>query len=148
MNTREYVAILKDLIEEGQEVGMPVIGTSMEPFLKDQRDEIFFRRPQRDLKAGDLVFYQRKNGQYVMHRICRVRRQQYYLAGDHQTVLEGPVDREQIFAIITCVKRDGKLIDDKSVIWRFYAGFWRTLFPVRRFLLKGLLLKGYRIIGK
>ena len=44
----------------------------------------------------------------VMHRIYNVKNEEYYLIGDAQTVIEGPIQREQIFAIIIKVKRKGK----------------------------------------
>ena len=42
-----------------------------------------------------------------MHRIYNVKNEEYYLIGDAQTVIEGPIQREQIFAIIIKVKRKG-----------------------------------------
>lgn len=75
MDTREYVDILRKLVEEGYQVGMTIVGTSMEPFLVDQRDEIFFQKPQSKLKLGDMVFYQRLDGRYIMHRICKKKTQ-------------------------------------------------------------------------
>lgn len=136
INTREYVAVLKQLVEEGQQVSMTVVGTSMEPFLKDQQDAICFQRPRRKLRPGDMVFYQRKNGQYVMHRICKKKQEDLYLAGDHQSVLEGPVKERQIFAVVTSVQKNGKWINEKHPVWRFYADIWRHLLPVRHILLK------------
>lgn len=74
VNTREYVDMLRGLTEEGKVVSMLIAGTSMTPFLGHQRDYIYFEKPKRDLKKGDMVFYQRDSGQYVMHRICKVHR--------------------------------------------------------------------------
>lgn len=74
VNTREYVSVLKELTEEGKEVSMLISGNSMSPFLVNARDTIWFKKPDRKLKKGDMVFYQRKSGQFVMHRICRVKK--------------------------------------------------------------------------
>lgn len=143
IDTRQYVSVLRKLVEEGHQVGMTIIGTSMQPFLVDQRDEIFFQKPQRKLRAGDMVFYQRLDGRYVMHRICKKKNADYFMAGDHQNILEGPIAEEQIFAVVTDVKRKGRLLDEKSFVWRFYAVVWRYLFPVR-----GVLLRGNSIFQK
>lgn len=123
--------MLRQLVEEGHQVGMTIVGTSMEPFLKDRRDEIFFQKPLRKLKPGDMVFYQRADGSYVMHRICKKTHEGYFMAGDHQMVLEGPLAEKQIFAVVTEVKRNGKLTTEKHLIWKFYASIWRRLFPIR-----------------
>ena len=77
MNTREYIDILRHLIEDGDEASMIVAGTSMSPFLRDQRDTIVFKQPVKPLKKGDMVFYQRETGQYVMHRIHKMTDQGY-----------------------------------------------------------------------
>ena len=39
-----------------------------------------------------------------------LKKEEYYLIGDAQTVIEGPIQREQIFAVVTKVKRKGEWI--------------------------------------
>lgn len=143
VDTREYVTALKEMVEQGMEVSMTVFGTSMEPFLIHNRDRIYFQQPKEPIKKGDMVFFQRKTGEYVMHRIMKVKNQQYYLAGDHQTFLEGPIERSQIFAKIIAVERDGVWLSEESIIWKFYAGWRRRAYLIRKV---GNKLK--RIIGK
>ena len=62
VDTFAYVSMLKGLVEEGHQVSMQVSGTSMTPFLGHRRDTIWFETPKRDLRVGDMVFYQRKDG--------------------------------------------------------------------------------------
>lgn len=142
VDTREYVSVLKEMVEQGHEVSMTIAGTSMEPFLVHNRDRIYFQKPEEPIKKGDMVFFQRKTGEYVMHRVIKVRNHQYYLAGDHQTFLEGPIDRGQIFAKVVSVERDGVWLSEKDRIWKFYADTRRRLFLARKVFNK---LK--RIIG-
>ena len=132
IDTKEYVAALKEMVEQGMEVSMTVSGTSMEPFLIHGRDRIYFQKPEGTIKKGDMVFFQRKTGEYVMHRVMKVRNHQYYLAGDHQTFLEGPIEKTQIFAKVVSVERAGVWITEKEHIWKFYANWWRRLFWVRK----------------
>ncbi len=143
LDTREYVSVLKDMVEQGMEVSMTVVGTSMEPFLVHDRDKIYFRKPEGTIKKGDMVFYQRESGAYVMHRVMKVKRQQYYMAGDHQTFLEGPIEKKQIFAKVVSVEKDGVWMTEEDKLWKFYAVWWRRLFWLRKVVNK---LK--RIIGK
>ena len=56
MNTEELLNVLRGLTEGGSEVSMPVSGNSMEPFLKNERDRVCFRKPETPLKRGDIVF--------------------------------------------------------------------------------------------
>ncbi|MGN0776139.1 MAG: S24/S26 family peptidase [Candidatus Ventricola sp.] len=131
VDTAEYVGVLRGLVEEGHEVSMLVSGSSMSPFLIHLRDTIYFKQPDRPLRAGDIVFYQRDSGQYVMHRILRVRGDVYDIVGDAQTQIERGVRRNQIFAIITRVKRKGKFIAPGDFWWTFFARVWTKLIPFR-----------------
>lgn len=132
VNTREYMAVLEDMVDQGMEVTLNVSGTSMEPFLVHKRDSVYLGTPTRPLRAGDVVCYRRRNGQYVMHRIMKRRGNQFFLAGDHQTTLEGPVEREQIFAVMLSANRNGRWITENDGIWKYYANFWRWSFWIRK----------------
>ena len=135
LDTKEYVEILRELTEEGREVRLQIAGNSMYPFLRDRRDTVFFARPRTPLKPGDVVFYQRAGGQFVLHRICRIHGRMLYLAGDAQTELEGPVPEKAVFARVTHVLRKGKDLRPGTAYWSFYSCFWRRCRPVRRQLL-------------
>lgn len=125
---------------------MVVAGNSMSPFLIHERDSIYFKKPDRELKKGDMVFFQRKNGRYVMHRICKVKPEGYYIVGDAQSEIEGPVGREQIFAIITKVQRKGRWIEPGAFWWEFFEHIWICLIPVRRTLVKvyGMICRWFK----
>ena len=46
-----------------------------------------------------------------MHRIHHINKEgKLFIIGDAQVDMEGPIDKEQVFAIITKVKRKGKWI--------------------------------------
>ena len=132
VDTREYVSVLREIAEEGKVVPMLISGSSMSPFLCHNRDYIYFTRPERELRRGDMVFYRRDSGQYVMHRIYRVKPEGYYMTGDAQTQIEGPLRREQIFALIVQVKRKGKVIRPGDFWWEFFEHVWIRIVPARR----------------
>lgn len=140
VDTTQYVDVLRGLVEEGHEVSMLVSGSSMSPFLIHLRDTIYFRRPDRPLRAGDMVFYQRDNGQYVMHRILRARGETYDIVGDAQTQIERGVRRDQIFALITHVKRKGRMIDPGDFWWEFFARVWTKIIPLRPLIARAYAL--------
>lgn len=132
VDTREYVSVLREIAEEGKVVSMLIAGSSMAPFLCHNRDYIYFTRPEREPRRGDMVFYQRDSGQYVMHRVYRVKPEGYYMAGDAQTQIEGPLRRDQIFAVVTQVKRNGKMIRPGDFWWEFFEHIWIRIVPARR----------------
>ena len=131
VDTREYLSMLRGLVEEGHEVSMLISGSSMSPFLIHQRDTIYFKQPDRLLRKGDMVFFQRQSGQYVMHRIYKVKKDGYYLIGDGQTIIEGPIQRNQIFALVTKVQRKGKWLKPGNFWWEFFAHIWINAIPMR-----------------
>lgn len=122
MDTRAYVGMLKELVEQGREVRMVISGSSMAPFLIHGRDSIFFRAPERELRKGDIVFYERPGGQFVVHRICRVHADGYDIIGDAQTEIEHHVQRKQIFARVTKVERKGKYCTGNVLVGVFCTG--------------------------
>lgn len=132
VDTREYVGMLRGLVEEGREVSLLISGSSMSPFLCHHRDTVWFKAPDRKLRKGDMVFYQRSNGQFVMHRIYAIKKDGYYMVGDAQWEIEGPLDRAQIFAIITKAQRKGKMIGPGDFWWEFFARVWIRVLPLRR----------------
>lgn len=136
IDTREYISALRELTEEGKEVSITITGSSMSPFLVHQRDQIFFKKPDRELHRGDMVFYQRQSGQFVMHRIYGVCQEGFALVGDAQREIEYPVKREQIFAVVTKVKRKGKWICEGDFWWEFFAHVWIRIVPFRQFLIR------------
>ena len=131
IDTMEYVSALRELAEQGHEVSMTIAGSSMSPFLVHQRDTIAFKKKDRPLKRGDMVFFQRDSGQYVMHRILKKTSEGYYIVGDAQTVVEGPIREEQIFARIHRVNRKGRWISDGDFWWEFFEKVWIRIVPLR-----------------
>ena len=82
-----------------------------------------------------MVFYQRDNGQFVMHRIWKKKSDGYYMIGDAQTEIEGPLREDQIFALITKVQRKGKWIGPGDFWWKFFEHIWLCIIPLRRVLM-------------
>lgn len=137
VDTREYVSVLKELTEEGKEVSLLIAGSSMSPFLAHERDRVLFKKPDRELKVGDIVFFQRKTGQYILHRIWKIKPDGYYIVGDAQSVIEGPVTIEQIFGIVTKACRKDRWIGPGNFWWEFFEHVWIHLIPFRRGICKG-----------
>lgn len=136
VDTYEYISMLRELVEDGHEVSVKISGTSMLPFLRQNRDTAYFKAPDRELREGDIVFFQRGNGKYILHRICRIENDKYYMVGDAQRDIEGPILREQIFAVVTHVNRNGKTVKPGDLLWDFYAKLWLRIIPLRSKLMR------------
>lgn len=137
VDTFEYVSVLRELTEEGRTVSMLIAGNSMSPYLIHRRDYIWFQKPRRELRKGDMVFYQRSTGQFVMHRICKVCRDGTYdIVGDSQTEIEHGISRQQIFALVVQVQRKGRPEEPGSFWWNFFEKVWIRVIPLRPALKK------------
>ncbi|MEE1196610.1 MAG: S24/S26 family peptidase [Lachnospiraceae bacterium] len=136
VKAEEYIPVIRGLVEEGNIVPFLITGNSMSPFMIHERDTILLKKPEHPLKKGTMAFYQRKSGQYVMHRICKVKQGKYYFVGDAQTEVEGPLEPEQIFAVVCGVKRKGKLEEPGTFWWEFFEHIWLPLRPLRPVLRK------------
>ena len=73
-----------------------------------------------------------------MHRICRVRPEGFYLVGDAQTEIEGPIRREQIFGRVVSVRRKGRRIGPGNFWWEFFEHVWIRVIPLRRGMTQSL----------
>ncbi|MEE1031469.1 MAG: S24/S26 family peptidase [Ruminococcus sp.] len=147
VDTTTYMDVLKELVNEGREVPLLIAGNSMSPFLIDKRDTILISPIKEPLRVGDMAFFQRASGQYVMHRIQYIRKnketgtEEYYFLGDAQYLTEGPIPREQIFGLITKVCRKDKWIEPGNFWWEFFRRIWLKIVPFRR-----VILRSYAII--
>ena len=136
IDTKSFLDTLCTLCEEGKTVSTVVEGGSMLPFLSPGRDYVFLEKLHTSPKRGDIVLYKRKNGDYVLHRIRKVRNGEYFLIGDRQTQTERGIREENLCAIVTKVKRNGKIVNSKSPVWFFYKHIWLSLVPLRSPLIK------------
>ena len=130
-----YMPVLRELLAQGQSVSLTVTGERMSPFLRHGRDQIRLAAVTAPPQRGDMVFFRRRNGQYIMHRVLRrMPDGNYAIIGDGQQQVESPIAPEQIFAVVTQVCRKGVWLGPESFWWRFFAGPWLTLLPLRPLL--------------
>ncbi len=132
IDTVTLLTAMQELTEAGHTVSVRVSGNSMAPFLRHGRDTVWFKKPDRPLRVGDVVFYRRASGQFVLHRICRIRDDGYYIVGDNQTGVEGPVQAAQIFAVAVQVCRKGKILRPDHLLWWFFAVVWVRMIFARK----------------
>lgn len=127
------------------------VGDSMMPLLRQRRDLLIIEpRPEGRCKKYDVVLYRRPSGQYVLHRILKVRKKDYVICGDNRRCREFGVPDEWIFGILTGVVRDGQQIDLNSFRYRCYVHLWCDFFWIRAALiwLRSVVSKGKRKHGK
>lgn len=127
----------EQVLERDGSLVYPNVGDSMMPLLRQGRDlMVIGRRPEGRCKKYDAVLYKRPNGQYVMHRILKVRRDDYVICGDNRIRREFGVPDEWIIGILTAVIRDGKTIPVTDRKYRLYVHLWCDFFWIRAGILR------------
>lgn len=112
------------------------VGDSMMPYIKQGRDVLVISEVNGRLNKYDVPLYKRDNGQYVLHRILKVRENDYVICGDNRWNKEYGITDRHIIGILTGVIRDGQEIPVTNRKYRIYVHLWCDLFPVRAFILR------------
>lgn len=142
-DTAAFMATFCRLLQAGETLSLPVLGSSMAPFLVHRRDTVWLSAPTRPLKAGDIVLYRRRNGEYILHRVRSVKGGVYTMIGDAHTVSEPGIAPAQILGIVTHALRKGKTQQPGTFWWEFFARFWVRVIPLRP-----IFLRVYTAAGK
>ncbi len=133
----ELMEQLLGLLDVTEQVPLVISGSSMYPFLHHRRDTVYLAKITEPLKRGDMILYRRASGQYVLHRIVRAGQGTYELLGDRQTVTEPGIRDSQVLAVVTAVRRGGKLLKPGDRIWDFYEKRWIHMIRLRPWLIRG-----------
>ena len=133
MNSSSFEEILE---KEGRLIYTNV-GTSMLPLIRQGKDLLIIEPPDGRLKKYDIPLYRRDSGQYVLHRVLKVREQDYVLCGDHQWRRETGITDRHIIGVLKALVRDGKECSLTGWRYRLYVHLWCDLFPIRALILRG-----------
>ncbi len=107
------------------------VGNSMMPFIRQGRDILIISKVNGRLKRYDVPLYKRDSGQYVLHRILKVRKDDYIICGDNRYVKEYGITDKNIIGVLTAVIRNGKEIPVTDYKYRIYVHLWCDFFPIR-----------------
>ena len=116
---------IRELLSKGQPVRLYPKGVSMMPMLRQGIDSVLLSPVTGKLKKYDIPLYQRRSGQYVLHRIVKAG-QSYTCIGDNQFAYEQGVQHEQILAVVTGFYRDEKFWSVECFGYKLYCRFWHS----------------------
>ncbi len=127
----ELAEVIVLQLNNGGRAKLTVTGHSMRPMLRSRKDAVTLIPAQEQQKPGDVIFYQRDNGRYVLHRIIRKSAEGYICSGDNQYE-EEPVAHRQVIAMVESFVRKGKTYSCDHLGYRLYVSAWVKLFFLRR----------------
>lgn len=106
-------------------------GDSMMPLLRENRDLIHIRRVNGRCRKYDVPLYKRDSGQYVLHRILKVRKNDYVICGDNRWKREYGITDRHILGVLEGVTRNGVYIPVTDKKYRIYVHLWCDFFYLR-----------------
>lgn len=112
------------------------VGDSMMPLIKQGRDVLVISVVNGRLKRYDIPLYKRDSGQYVLHRILKVRKNDYVICGDNRCNKEYGITDRHIIGVLSGIIRDGREIPVTDIKCRIYAHLWCDFFPVRVLIIR------------
>jgi len=128
---------IEKLLEEDKIVCIKVRGYSMYPFLLPGKDEVLVEKVDLSkVKRGDVVLYRRDQGILVLHRIWKRQGNDFFMVGDNQSEIEGPLNGHQIKGKMIAFIKNEKQISVKKISYRMISTIWLFLRPLRPFISK------------
>lgn len=140
----EIYPVIKEKIQNGGTVQLPITGTSMNPLLYWGRDTVELTKCENPQKY-DIIFYRRDDGHFVLHRIVGKNENGFILCGDNQIKKEYGITENHIIAVVKSITRKDKTFSVDKASYMLYVKLWTLILPLRNLILvpmrkiKGLL---------
>ena len=123
----EQTQSIKEILDTyGKYTGL-TMGTSMEPLIHEQQDNIIVVK-----NKGRLKKYVTPQGKYIMHRVVKVCDDHYVIVGDNLLKKEYVTDDMICGVLVGFYKKGKKYIDcTSSKKYMIYSKIWVALLPIR-----------------
>ena len=135
----DYDGLIREVLSSGGEFRLYPHGTSMLPLLRQGRDSVALRRVDTPIRKGDILFYQRPDGSFVLHRVHAAAPEGLTLMGDNQTKPEYGVSPDWVIGRVTRIFRDDQEVICDGFGYSLYRKLWQFT------ILRSLLLKLYHL---
>lgn len=130
------IPVFCERLAAGQAVRFSPQGTSMLPFLRENKDTVTIKKITEAPGKYDVVLYKRTNGKYLLHRIVDVK-DSYVLMGDNHFVKEFGIEPSQVIAVMTSFERNGHSYSVNNFWYKIYCRVWYHSRSVRHFTKRG-----------
>ncbi len=128
-------ATFEEIMERDGRLVYTSVGDSMRPFIHSGEDLLVIEKPAGRLKKYDVPLYRRDSGKYVLHRILKVRQDDYVICGDNRWRRETGITDRHILGVLTAIVRDGKTISVQDPAYFRKVRLWCDFFWVRAAML-------------
>lgn len=142
VSMEDMIPLIKEQIANNGEVSFTPKGNSMLPMLRNNMDTVVLGSAAGKLKKYQVALYLRDNGQYVLHRVVKVKVDYYVMRGDNQFVDEWGIRDDQIIGIVHSFTRKGRTYSCDSKTYIIYYKLWTATTYVRKYIRKCRRLAG------
>ena len=140
----DFFALLEEELEEKGRVRFRVKGTSMQPFLRNGREEVVLEKTgDRPPAIGDICLF-RYHGSHILHRLVGKRNGSLQFQGDNVITHCECCRVQDVAGIVVKVVRDGKECSSFPVRWRPVILLHRLHLKARRWAGRILHAAGLR----
>jgi len=127
-----------------------ISGVSMLPLLHEHRDIVVLKKPNGRLQKYDVALYKMPDGRYILHRIIKVRENDYVICGDNCVAREYGITDNNILGVMKEFVRNGKTYSTDSAGYRVYSHIITDCYHIKAAILwnKRVIKKIIHKIGK
>lgn len=138
-SVNELAPVIIDGLNSGKDVKITVTGNSMFPLFRSNKDAVVLTKSD-NFKKYDIVLYKRKTGQYVLHRIIKIKNDALIIAGDNEIKKERGITKNDCIAKVKSFTKNSKDYSVDNAFYKFYSKLWALVFPFRHIIIK--ILRG------
>ena len=126
-------SVIRDQLDGIGRAYIEVTDTGMEPLLRPSRDMVVVDRTHH-IRRGDIVLFDRKDGQVGLRRVIRKGKGRLIAAGDNRWQMEKDLSSDRILGVVSRIQRDGRLVSRRSRVLKLYTFLATWLAYPRLFL--------------
>ena len=116
------------LMQEGREVTLKPLGSSMLPFIRGGRDSVRLKKMP-SVAVGDMLLVRLEGPRYVLHRLIQKDGDRLTLMGDGNLAGTENCTEADVLGTVTAIERGTRVVVPGNGRW------WRVLKPFRRYIL-------------
>ena len=121
----DYEELIREVLSSGGEFRLYPHGTSMLPLIRQGIDSVALRSLDRPPRKFDILFYKRRDGSYILHRVKKATKDGLVLWGDNHTMLEYGVTDDMIIGYAARIFRGETELDCQSMRYKLYLWLWQ-----------------------
>lgn len=135
-SNKEYFSYVESLLQNGENVKIPIRGKSMLPFLRETDKVVLFPPYAERFSLGDILLAREESGRVILHRLVKINKEKLILAGDGNIIHHETINFNQVIGVARWAIRGDKMIDLQSFKSKMLGMFWYKIRFVRRVYIK------------